>query len=58
MAMAAQQRQWQCSNGLGGAATAMVAQRRLRRHSDSNGNGGKAMGVVVVGGPVQEVPPK
>ena len=32
----------------GGAATAMTAQRRLRRRSDGNGNGGAVMGVAVV----------
>ncbi len=32
----------------GGAATAMTAQRRLRRRSDGNGDGGAVMGVAVV----------
>jgi hypothetical protein len=38
------------SNGRegGGAATAMTAQRRLRRRSDGNGDGGAVMGVAVV----------
>ncbi len=48
MAMAAQQRQWQRSNGLGSAATAMVVQQRQWRRSDGNGIGGAAMGVAVV----------
>ncbi len=48
MAMAAQQRQWRCSNGLGGTAIGMAVQQWLRRHSDGNGNGGAAMGEAVV----------
>lgn len=32
----------------GGAAMAMTAQRRLRRCSDGNGDGGAVMGVAVV----------
>ncbi len=48
MAMAVQQWQWRRSNGDGGAAMAMAAQRRLRQCRDSNGNGGAAMGVAVV----------
>jgi hypothetical protein len=48
--MAAQrwQRRWRRSNGDDGAATAMTAQRRLRRNSDGNGDGGAVMGVAVV----------
>jgi len=57
--VAAQQLWWQRSNGGaamgrsdgregGGAAMAMTAQRRLRRCSDGNGDGGAVMGVAVV----------
>jgi hypothetical protein len=57
--VAAQRLWWQRSNGSaamgrsdgregGGAATAMTAQRRLRRRSDGNGDGGAVMGVAVV----------
>jgi hypothetical protein len=48
MAMAAQQRQWRCSDDLGSAATAYAAQQWLRRHSDGNSDGSAVMGVAVV----------
>ncbi len=44
----AQQWQWRCSYGNGGAVTAMAVQQGLRRHSNGNGNGSAAMGVAVV----------
>jgi hypothetical protein len=46
--MAAERQRWRCSNGLGGAATVMAAQQRLRRRRNGNGNGGTAMEVAVV----------
>ncbi len=46
--MAAQQQQLRCSDGLGGAVTAMATQQRLRRRSNGNGDGSAAMGVAVV----------
>ncbi len=48
MAMAAQQQQWRCSNGKGGAAMGMAAQQQLRQRSNGNGDGSAAMGVAVV----------